>query len=134
MFEGFIAGIGAFLSYFAAGGAAMTVYMLVYTWVTPHNEVALIKEQNQAAAIAFSGSLLGFTIAISGLIENAIDLLDFGMWAVVAIIVQLLAYFAVRMVFPRISERIASGEVPAAVWLASASLAAGLLNAACMTY
>ena len=56
------------------------------------------------------------------------------MWAVVAIIVQLLAYFAVRMVFPRISERIASGEVPAAVWLASASLAAGLLNAACMTY
>ncbi len=133
MFEGFLAGVGAFLSYFAAGGAAMAVYMLVYTAVTPHNEVALIKAQNQAAAIAFSGSLLGFTIAITGLIRNAVDLLDFGMWSVVAIVVQLLAYFGVRMVFPRISARISEGEVPAAIWLASASVAAGMLNAACMT-
>ena len=133
MFDGFLADVGAFLSYFLAGGVATVVYMYVYTLVTPHNEVELIKDQNQAAALAFAGSLIGFVLPITALIESAIDLVDFGLWAVVAIVVQIAAFFVVKLFFPRISERIEAGEVPAGTWLAGASIAAGMLNAACLS-
>ena len=133
MFDGFLADFGAFVSYFAAGGAATVVYMLVYMAITPYREVELIKAQNQAAAIAFAGSLLGFMLPITALIQSAIDLVDFGMWSVVAIVIQVGAFFCVRLVFPRISERIEGGEVPAGTWLAAASVAAGMLNAACLS-
>jgi putative membrane protein len=35
---------------------------------------------------------------------------------------------------PKLSERIASGELAAAIWLGLSSLSAGALNAACMVY
>ena len=35
---------------------------------------------------------------------------------------------------PNLSARIAAGELAAAIWLGSSSLAAGALNAACMIY
>lgn len=122
-----------FLTYFASGAVAIGLYTVIYTVVTPHKEFALIKAQNQAAAVAFVGSLLGFVLAITHLIKQAISLVEFSLWALVAIVVQLLAYGLVRVIFPRLSERIESGELPAATWLAGASIAAGLLNAACLS-
>jgi putative membrane protein len=109
------------------------IYTVIYTAITPHKEFALIKEQNQAAAIAFAGSLLGFVIAIARLIESAVHLTDFYLWVVVAIVVQLLAYGVVRLTFPKLSERIANGELSAAIWLAGLSIGAGLLNAASLS-
>jgi len=48
--------------------------------------------------------------------------------------VQIIVYYLVRVPVPKLSERIASGELAAAIWLGLASLAAGALNAACMIY
>ncbi len=39
-----------------------------------------------------------------------------------------------RLLVPNLSERIANGEVASALFLGAASLSAGVLNAACMTY
>ena len=130
----FFADLFNFAAYFASGIIATTVFIFVYSFITPYKEIALIKEKNQAAAIAFAGSLLGFVIAISSLIENAVNLIDFAMWSVVAILVQLLAYGGVRLLFPLIADRIRNNETPAAIWLAACSIGAGLLNAASMTY
>lgn len=129
----FGAGLLSFLTYFVSGAVAIGLYMVIYTAITPHKEFALIKAQNQAAAVAFAGSLLGFVLAVTHLIKQTISLVEFSLWAVVALVVQLLAYGLVRLAFPRLSERIESGELPAATWLAGASIAAGLLNAACLS-
>jgi putative membrane protein len=40
----------------------------------------------------------------------------------------------VRLLMPNLSERIASGEMAAALFLGAASLSAGIINAAAMTY
>ena len=48
--------------------------------------------------------------------------------------VQILIYFIARIPMPKISQRIENGEMASGVWLGAASLAGGLLNAACMTY
>ena len=49
--------------FFAHMGTAIGLtlfYIIVYIWVTPHAEIALIRENNMAAALAIGGSLLGF--------------------------------------------------------------------------
>ena len=129
----FLTDLLSFLAYFAGGIVATVMYMFIYTRITPYDEIALIKDNNQAAAIAFAGSLIGFILAIASLIEHSISLTGFALWSVVAILVQLLAYTGVRLLFPRIAERIQNNEVPAAIWLAACSIGAGLLNAASMT-
>ena len=134
MFQDFVPDLLNFLAYFGSGLLATAVFLTIYILITPYNEITLIKEKNAAAAIAFSGSLLGFSLAITGLIKHAVSLMDFYAWAGIAILIQLLAYFAVRVVFPKISQRITEGEVPAGIWLAASSVAAGMLNAASMSY
>lgn len=133
MWNEFGTGLLSFLTYFVSGGVAIVIYTSIYTAVTHHNEFALIKARNAAAAVAFSGSLLGFVIAITRLIENSVTLVGFAMWAGVAIVVQLIVYGLVRLTLPQLSERIENGELPAATWLAGVSIAGGLLNAACLS-
>jgi len=55
-------------------------------------------------------------------------------WGLVALVVQILIYWLVRLVVPNLSQRIASDELAAALFLGAASLAGGIINAASMTY
>jgi putative membrane protein len=52
----------------------------------------------------------------------------------VALAVQILVYWLVRIVMPNLSQRIAAGEMAAALFLGAASLSAGIINAAAMTF
>ena len=52
----------------------------------------------------------------------------------IALIVQIIVYYIVKIPVPNLSARIAAGELAAAIWLGLSSLAAGALNAACMIH
>ena len=125
-----------FAIYFSIALVFLVIFKFIYALFTPHDEWKLIKEQqNTAAAIGLGGAVLGFAIAISGVITNSLDYLDFAIWAVVALIAQSLAFLIVRFLFmPKIVKRIENNEVSAGVILASVNISVGLLNAACMTY
>ena len=56
-----LAGLPAFLVYFCTAIFCVVVYLFVYTRITPHDEFALIRDNDPAAAIALGLSLLGFT-------------------------------------------------------------------------
>ncbi len=133
MWSEFGSSLLSFVTFFGSGVISILIYTVIYTAVTPHKEFALIKDQNQAAAVAFAGSLLGFVLAIARLVESALHIADFFLWVAVAIIVQLIAYGVVRLTFPSLSDRIANGELAAAIWLAGLSIVAGLLNAASLS-
>ncbi|ANP89373.1 DUF350 domain-containing protein [Rhizobium leguminosarum] len=55
----YVAGLPAFLGYFAVGLAAYGVFAVIYTFLTPQKEVQLIRAGNLAAVTArhFSGAL-----------------------------------------------------------------------------
>ncbi len=130
----YINGLPFFLSYFAIGGILMTLYVFIYNRLTSLDEWELIKQNDSAAAIAFSGSLIGFVIPLSSAIQNAQSNLGCAFWGVVALVVQLTAFFTVRLFVPAITERIRRGEVAAGILLAAISLNVGLLNAASMFF
>ena len=131
-----LAGLGSFALYFGLSIVFLFIFKLAYALVTPHDEWKLVKEEkNIAAAIGFGGAIIGFAIALGGAASNSVALLDFAVWALVALIAQSLAFALLRFSFmPKIAERINNNEVSAGVMLASMSVAVGLLNAACMTY
>jgi len=127
-------GLPLFLAYLGTAVVLTLVYIVVYMWVTPHAEITLIRENNPAAALAFAGSLIGFCLPLANTIAGSVSLVDCAIWGLIALVVQILIYYAARVPMPKMSERIENGEMASGVWLGSASLAGGLLNAACMTY
>lgn len=122
-----------FLAHMATAMALTLFYVIIYIWVTPHPEIKLIKENNLAASLAFAGSLLGFCMPLGSAITNSISLVDVLVWGVVALLVQIVIFYLVRLPIPKISERIEKGEIASGLWLGIASSAGGLLNAASMT-
>jgi len=126
-------GLPWFLAYMATAVVMTLVYVVIYMWVTPHPEIALIRENNMAASLAFGGSLIGFCLPLASAMANSVALADCVVWGVVALIVQILIFYLVRLPVPKISERIEKGESASGLWLGAASLAGGILNAAAMT-
>ncbi|MBV1787411.1 DUF350 domain-containing protein [Marinobacterium sp. D7] len=129
-------GLTGFGLYFLISIVALMCFKFLYTRITPHNEWKLIKEKhNTAAAWAFGGATLGFAIALGGAAANSVNLQDFVVWAVVALIAQLLAFTIVRVIYmPRIVTRIENDEVPAGLMVCFISISIGILNASCLTY
>lgn len=129
-----ISGLPAFLGYFVAALALVTLYLAAYLTATAHREIALVRAGNTAAATALGASLVGYSLPLAMAIYNSQSFLDFLIWGLVALIVQILVYWLMRLVLPDLSTRIEADEIAAAILLAAASLAGGVVNAACMTY
>jgi putative membrane protein len=127
-------GLPAFVAYFCLSAALAIAFLLIYTRLTPINEFDLIRKNLPGAAIALGLSLLGFALPVASSIAHAQNLVDCVVWSVIALVVQLVIYFVVRIPIHDMSRRIASGELAPAIWLGMSSLAGGALNAASMTY
>lgn len=123
-----------FLAYGASAVVLMGAFVFVYTAITPHKEFTLIKAGNVAASISLSGAMLGFVLALASVISNSISLLDMIVWGVVALVVQVLAYFIVRIGFPALTQGIEEDKISKGILLAVTSVCFGLINAACMVY
>ena len=130
----FLATLPNFLGYLGFAIALLAVFVTVYLYVTPYDEIALIRANNTAAAISLSGALLGFAMPIANVIAHSDTYLDLAMWGVVAGTVQLLAWGIARFALPRLQDDIANNRIAPAIFVAALSMTVGLLNAACMTY
>jgi putative membrane protein len=131
--EEFIGKFGEFFNFFIVAVLLTLIFTVIYWKVTSHNEFKLIKEKSIAAAVAFSGALIGFALPLVSVMLNSTNVIEMAQWAVVAMVIQIFVYFLVRMPMPKISERIENNEIAAGIWLGVASLVGGMLNAASMT-
>lgn len=132
--NGYVAGLPAFLAYFGSGVVLLVVFALVYSAITPQREFRLIREGNTAAATAYLGALVGFSLPLASAAANSVSIVDFVIWAVIGAVLQLVAFGVAAMVQKELSKRIDAGEMAAGVWAGGVALVTGMLNAACMTY
>ncbi len=128
-----LTGLPAFLAYLCVSIVAVVVYLWVYTRMTVHDEFALISKNVPGAAISLGMSLLGFALPVASAVAHAANIVDCAVWSLIAICVQVIAYYIARIPVPDLSARIAAGDTAAGIWLGLASLTAGLLSAASMT-
>src|SRR5947209_346888 len=129
-----LAGLPAFLSYFAVAVALCVLFLIFYIRATPHREFDLIAYHgNAAAAIALGMSLFSFALDLSSAIYHSANIFECLIWGIVAFLVQVLAFYLARIGQPNLSGRIAKGEIAGALWLGFVSLTGGLLSAVCMS-
>lgn len=132
MFDPVINSLPAFAGFFATAVALLAGFLLLYVLVTPYNELTLIRNGNEAAAISLAGVIIGFALPIAVSVAVSHNLYAMVGWGVVAGIVQLLAYVAARLALPQINHNIPQGKVASGVFLASLSVGVGILNAGCI--
>lgn len=132
MFDPVINSLPAFAGYFATALALLALFVVLYLFTTPYNEMALIREGNTAAAVSLGGAMIGYALPIAVSVATSHNIASMVGWGVVACVVQLLAYIVARLVLPQIVQNIPLGKVASGVFLASLSLGTGILNAGCI--
>jgi len=129
-----LSGFDDFLLYFGLSIGFVVLYLAIYVRATPYREFALIRAGNTAAAASLSGSLIGFVLPLASAVVHSVNPWDMALWAAIALAVQIVVYLVVRLLVPDVVRHIPEGKVGAGVFLGVVSLAAGILNAASMTY
>ncbi len=120
------------LLWLAVTGGLTVVAIWAYVQVTPCDEFALIRDGNSAAGASLSGALIGFVLPLAAVIVHTGRIADLLVWAVVAFALQLLVYFVVELIKRDLRLQIERNNVAAGAFLGACSLAAGILNAACL--
>jgi putative membrane protein len=133
VFDSF-AGFDAFLAYLGVSLVLLGLFTAIYVRITPYAEFALIREGNMAASFSLSGSMLGFIVPLCAAVEHSVSLVDMAIWGVVAMLVQLAAFVAVKIMIPHITQDIPAGKGAQGFFLGALSLGVGLLSAACMSF
>ncbi len=128
-----MAGLPAFLLYFVVGTALIAAFSALYLWMTPHDEIALIRGGNLSAAVALGGNIIGFSLPLEQAISQASSIADCVLWAVAAMVIQFAAYGVARLLIPELSRKIEQDNLPSAAMLAVFAVVSGTLAAASMT-
>lgn len=133
-----VGSVWAFLLFFFSAAFLVIIFLYLYAIVTPYDDYKLIFQQNNtAAALGFCGAILGVSIPIYSALVHSISYIDFLIWGIVAIVIQLIfAFIATRLMIKKYSfrDRIENGVIPVGLLMAFLSICVGLLNAGSMSY
>jgi putative membrane protein len=125
----FVAGFPDFILQLGASIALFIVSLTVYVLMTPHKELALIRAGNPSAALAFGGVVVGLAIPLGACLAHSFGLIDLTIWAVVTLLLQLLAFRFADIFLRGLPRRIAEGDVAAAIYLMAVKIALALIIA-----
>ncbi|RJF86215.1 DUF350 domain-containing protein [Sphingomonas cavernae] len=117
-------------------GVSLAVFLLalsVYLWLTPHKEMALIRQGNQAAAISLGGAAVGLAIPMAFCLRASVNVWDVALWGTVILIIQIIAFRGVDLILHHLPKRIEHDEKSAAIFLAMTKISVALLTAAAVS-
>jgi len=123
-------GLPVFLGHFGFTVALLALSVVIYMRLTPHDEMALIKDGNEAAALSFGAAVIGLALPLAFTLSGSVNIWDIALWGGIILIIQLAAYKVADFMFSGLSERIENNEMSAAIALGSTKLAVASLNAA----
>ncbi|MDP6707173.1 MAG: DUF350 domain-containing protein [Alphaproteobacteria bacterium] len=129
--QSFLSGSPVLLLHFAVTVAMLAVGMVVYAWMTPHDELRLIRDGNLAAAISLAGAILGIGLPLAFCMAASFSIWDILIWGTLTVVVQLVVFKVADLLLKDLPTRIEAGEVGPALVLAAIKLAvAGIYAAA----
>ncbi|MDB5377508.1 MAG: hypothetical protein JWR00_1954 [Rubritepida sp.] len=131
----YLATLPAFLAWFPVCASLLAGFAAIYIRVTSWAELRLIRAGNVAAAVSFSGALLGYALVVASVMLHAVSLVDLIVWGLVGLVVQVAAFYVARVLLGAdLPRRMEDGQLSSGIMLASTSLSAGVLNAATMAF
>lgn len=122
-----------FIGYLFTAVVLLAGFMFIYSVTTPYNEFREVREGNVAAAVAFSGAILGFIFPLLAAIFYTHSLVEMAKWAVITGIVQMIL-FQVLHKMNGCGNCIRERKLAPAILLATLAVAVGMLNAISISY
>jgi putative membrane protein len=122
-----------YLIHLLLAAVLLAVFFKAYTWMTPFDEVKLIRQGNQAAALSLGGALIGFSITIGSALMHTADYREFAAWAFGAMVVQMLAYAITTRVLNMSKDQIEANNAAFGGLLGAISISIGVINGACIS-
>ena len=127
-----LSGSGAFALSFASSLVLLALFVTLYSALTAHHEMTLIRGGNKAAALSLGGAIVGFVIPVGKAVEQSGSLLDLVIWAAIAFVAQIAAYLITAAAVPHLRREIENDQIASGILLAALAAAIGVLNAASM--
>lgn len=126
-----------FILFFGTALMLVVIFLYLYALVTPYDDYKLIfEENNTAASVGFGGAIIGVSIPLYSALVSSISYIDFLVWGIVAIVIQLIFAFIVTRMKGKYSfeAKIEKGIVSVGLLMAFLSISIGLLNAGAMSF
>ena len=131
--QSFLSGIQFLLTNFGVTILMLVVGEFIYIKITSHDEMALIRDGNNAAAVSLSGAILGLAIPLAFCMANSVNVYDIVIWGLVTLVIQLVTFWIIDLWLRDLSRKIEDGQVGTAILLASVKLAVASINAAAIS-
>ena len=131
--QSFLSGIPFLLTHFGVTIVMLVVGAFIYIKITSHDEMALIKDGNNAAAVSLSGAILGLAIPLAFCMANSVNVYDIVIWGLVTLVIQLVTFWIIDLWLRDLSRKIEDGQVGTAILLVSVKLAVASINAAAIS-
>ena len=128
--QSFLAGFPVLMLHSSVTIAMLVAGVVIYVWMTPWDEVALIRGGNTAAAVSLGGAIIGLAIPLAFAMAASLSVWDILIWGAVTLVLQIVAYRIADLVLKDLPKRIEAGEMGAAVLMVAIKLAAAAINAA----
>ena len=133
IFGGLVNGLPFLISHFVMSVIVFLIGVIIYLFITPMKEIALIRKKNTAAAISFSGALIGLALPLASSLSASGSIYEIIVWGLVAIIIQLFCFKAVDILINDLPRRIETGELSSSILLFSIKISVALLNSAAIS-
>ncbi len=131
--DSFVAGFPILMMHSSVTIAMLVAGVLLYIWITPWDEMALIRAGNTAAAISLGGAIIGLAIPLAFAMAASVSVYEILIWGLVTLLLQIIAFRVADLLLRDLPTRIAAGEIGAATLLVSIKLAVAAVNAAAVS-
>ena len=131
--DSFISGLPILMLHSSVTIAILLAGIWLYIWMTPWDEMALIRKGNNAAALSLGGAIVGLALPLAIAMAASVSVYEIILWGPVTLILQIIAYRVADIVMRTLPKRIEDGQMSAAILLVSIKLAAAIVNAAAVS-
>ena len=125
--------IANYLIHLFLAAVLLVVFFKTYTWLTPFDEVTLIRQGNHAAALSLGGAMIGFSLTIASSLLHTNNYQQFFAWAAGAMVVQAGGYAITTRCLKMAQDQIEADNSAFGGLLGTISLSIGGINAACIS-
>ncbi len=122
-----------YLLHLATAVAMVMAFFVIYTKLTPYDEVTLIRGGNSAAALSLGGALIGFSLAVASALSHTADYYQFLGWGGGAMLIQVLVYNVTTRLLSMSKDQIEADNAAFGGLLGAIAISVGLINAGSIT-
>lgn len=131
--DSFVAGFPILMLHSSVTIAMLIAGVLLYIWITPWDEMTLIRDGNTAAAVSLGGAIIGLAIPLAFAMSASVSVYEILIWGPFTLLLQIIAFRIADLLLRNLPSRIEAGEIGAATLLVSIKLAVAAINAAAVS-